>query len=135
EAAINGSRGASAASRPPIDQHTATSAATAITARTRSSPAAGFRRLMPSRSGLDLVRAVIAVAALVAVCWSIGGRLAADAPRLPLMAASIAAARGWDAAARLLWQGGLVLLAVGAADYGVQRWRLTQALRMTKREV
>src|SRR5581483_145752 len=65
----------------------------------RLSPAAGFRRLMPSRSGLDLVRAVIAVAALVAVCWSIGGRLAADAPRLPLMAASIAAARGWDAAA------------------------------------
>src|SRR5581483_868963 len=46
----------------------------------RLSPAAGFRRLMPSRSGLDLVRAVIAVAALVAVCWSIGGRLAADAP-------------------------------------------------------
>src|SRR5581483_9940217 len=66
----------------------------------RLSPAAGFRRLMPSRSGLDLVRAVIAVAALVAVCWSIGGRLA-----------------------------------VGAAHYGVQRWRLTQALRMTKREV
>ena len=37
---------------------------------------------------------------------------------------STPASAGWDAAAALLWQRGLALLALGGADYGLQRWRL-----------
>jgi len=46
-----------------------------------------------------------------------------------------AGARGWEAASRLLKQSVLVMLVVGVADYGVQKWRLTKSLMMTKQEV
>jgi len=51
------------------------------------------------------------------------------------MSTAGAAVHGWRSAVRLLWQCALALLALGAADYGVQRWRLMSSLRMSRREI
>jgi flagellar biosynthetic protein FlhB len=45
------------------------------------------------------------------------------------------AARAWAVGSRILWQAGFALLAIGALDYGIQRWRLLSSLKMTRQEV
>jgi flagellar biosynthetic protein FlhB len=101
----------------------------------RLSPVGGFKRLAPSQSWLDTVKAAVTASALAAIAWRIGTATAADSLRLPRMAPAGAAAHGWAAIDRLLWQGGFALLAVGAVDYGIQRWRLMTSLKMTKQEI
>ena len=101
----------------------------------RLSPATGFGRLAPSKAGVDTVKAVVTATAIAALSWQIGKGLAGDGERLAWASAPAAAARGWDVGLRLLWQSGLALLAVGAADYGVQRWRLWASLKMSRQEM
>jgi flagellar biosynthetic protein FlhB len=36
---------------------------------------------------------------------------------------------------RLLWRAGFALLAIGGLDFGIQKWRLTRSLKMTKQEL
>lgn len=101
----------------------------------RLSPATGIKRLAPSRSGVDTLKAIVTAAVMTTLAWRIGRGLADDAVRLVWGSAPQAAARGWLDALRLLLQTGLALLAVGGIDYGVQRWRLWSALKMTRQEL
>ena len=101
----------------------------------RLNPVNGLKRLSPAQAAPETLRACLAAVALTAIAWSIGRNLAADAVRFPWMAPSPAARRGWADTIGLLWRGGFAMLALGAGDYALQRWRVTHSLKMTKREV
>jgi flagellar biosynthetic protein FlhB len=101
----------------------------------RLSPAAGFKRLAPSRAGLDSLRALVSVVLLTAVAWNVVRELAQDAPRLVGASTPSSTARAWELLLKLLWQAAFVLLAIGAVDYLLQRYRVRSALKMTRQEV
>jgi len=101
----------------------------------RLNPANGLKRLKPSQSGIDTLKAIIAASVLGVIAWRIGSEFTLDAPRLIGAATPTTAARGWAALLKLLWQAGLALVVLGAADYFIQRWRLMGSLKMTRQEV
>jgi flagellar biosynthetic protein FlhB len=101
----------------------------------RLSPKTGFKRLAPSKAGVDTVKALIACAVLGFIAFRIARDLTADSTRLAWMTPANAADRGWAAGLRLFWQAGFALLALGAADYGIQRWRHFSSLKMTRQEL
>jgi flagellar biosynthetic protein FlhB len=101
----------------------------------RLNPVTGLSRLAPKQSGIDTLKTIISVIALVAVAWPAGRALAVDSVRFPWMSPASSAGYGWSHIVRLLWQTGFTLLVIGAADYGVQLWRHYSGLKMTKQEV
>jgi flagellar biosynthetic protein FlhB len=101
----------------------------------RLSPVNGFKKLAPSRAGLDTLKAIITASILSVLAWRVGNTLALDAGRLTWASASASANRAWGDAIRLLWQAGFALLAIGGLDFGLQKWRLHQSLKMTKQEL
>jgi flagellar biosynthetic protein FlhB len=101
----------------------------------RLSPVNGFKKLAPSRAGLDTLKAIITASMLSVLAWRVGNTLALDAGRLTWASPAASANRAWGDAIRLLWQAGFALLAIGALDFGVQKWRLHQSLKMTKQEL
>jgi flagellar biosynthetic protein FlhB len=99
------------------------------------SPAEGLKRLKPSQSGVDLLKAIIAVVALSMLAYKIGRALVDESPMFAWMAPADAALAGWARMSQLMWQVGFALLAIAAADFGMQHWRRWQSLKMTKQEV
>ena len=102
---------------------------------TKLNPANGLSRLKPSQSGLDTLKTILTVVALVILAIPIGESVAQEGARMPWMSPFGAAVQGWQAIRRLLWQAGIALLAIGAADYALQLWRHISNLKMTKQEV
>jgi flagellar biosynthetic protein FlhB len=101
----------------------------------RLNPVNGMKKLGLSTGGIDTVKMLLLVAVLGFLGYRvIAGNLAQSA-RYARLAPLDAGREGWAGAARLLEQCAAAMLAFGAADYGVQRWRLTKSLRMTKQEV
>jgi flagellar biosynthetic protein FlhB len=98
-------------------------------------PANGLKRLVPSQSGIDLVKMVLTVAVLGTIAYKITHALAIDSVRFAFMSPIGAAGAGWASAMKLLWQIGFALLVLGVADYGVQRWRLMKSIKMSTQEV
>jgi flagellar biosynthetic protein FlhB len=101
----------------------------------RLSPSHGLQRLAPKRAGIDTVKALITCAVLGTFAWRAGRDLAADSVALSWAQPEVAAGRAWAVASALFWRAGLALLAIGALDYGIQRWRLLSSLKMTRQEV
>jgi flagellar biosynthetic protein FlhB len=101
----------------------------------RLSPATGFGRFKPSKSGADVVRAILALTIVGAVTYPVVRDLLNRAPELVLLSPADAAANGWDALWRLLWRGALALAVIGAADYAWQRFTWLRDLRMSKQEL
>lgn len=101
----------------------------------RLSPRNGLQRLAPKRAGIDTLKALITCAVLATIAWRTGRSLAADSVALAWSTPDAAAGRAWAVGSRLLWQAGFALLAIGALDYGIQRWRLRSSLKMTRQEV
>jgi flagellar biosynthetic protein FlhB len=101
----------------------------------RLSPAKGLAKLKPSQSWVDTFKTILAVVVLIAIAVPIVRAMVLDGLRYPWMTPASAAASGWGAISRLLWQGSFGLLAIGAADYGLQWWRHFSGLKMTKQEV
>lgn len=101
---------------------------------TRLSPAAGFRRLAPSQSGVTLLKAVLSVTIVASLLWSLGAAALAETPRLAWMSPSGAGAEAWRWVRTLLLQGGGALLLLAAADVGWQWWRHYQSLKMSKQD-
>lgn len=100
----------------------------------RLSPAANLKKLAPSRAGLDTLKTIITAAILTVLAWRVAKTLALEATTLTWTGPVASADRGWSAGIRLLWQAGFALLAIGAVDFGLQRWRLHSSLKMTKQE-
>ena len=101
----------------------------------RLSPANGFKKLAPSRAGVDTLKAILTSCVLGVIAWRITNTLALDAWRMAWTSPIASASRGWGEGLRLLWQAGFALLAIGALDFGVQKWRLLSSLKMSKQEV
>ncbi len=101
----------------------------------RLSPATGIRRLGFKQSGVETIKVTLIVAVVGTLAWTIGRDVAFESVRFPWMAPAAAAERSWSQLTRLLWQAGLALAAIGGFDYGLQRWRHTSSLKMTRQEV
>jgi flagellar biosynthetic protein FlhB len=98
-------------------------------------PVNGFKRFGLMQSGMDTLKSMLAVAVIAWISW-----LAVDASMneglsLAWMSPMEAARTGWAQAESLMWKvaWGLAFLALG--DYGLQKYRLKESLRMTKQEV
>lgn len=102
---------------------------------TRLSPVNGFKKLAPSKAGLDLVKTLLVATIVGAVAWSAIHTVVADAGTLALSHPSTAAAIGWEHVRGFLMRAVIAMLALAGADVGLQKWRHLQSLKMTKQEV
>jgi flagellar biosynthetic protein FlhB len=101
----------------------------------RLSPANGLSRLTFSRGGVELLRACLFGAAIVAVAASLIASVVPAASQLAWLEPVEAGRQGWAWAGRLLWQVALATLTLALLDVGVERWRMMTSLKMTKQEV
>lgn len=101
----------------------------------RLNPATGFKRLAPSQAGLNLVKTIIAAAVVGTVAWGAISSLLQEAPRFALLDPVSSGLAGWAHTVAFLKQAAIALLALAAADFGLQKYRTGQSLKMTKQEV
>jgi len=101
----------------------------------KMSPVNGLRRLGFSQSGLNTVKAIVISIAIVALAYQGITAAIANSPGLARLGPLSAAATGWNDSLALLRRLSILLLVFAVADYGLQRWRFTKSVRMTKREV
>jgi flagellar biosynthesis protein FlhB len=102
---------------------------------TRLSPVNGMKKLAPSKAGLDLIKTVIAVAALGTVAWQAVGGLLEDAQHMALSHPMTTAGIGWGHVRAFLTRAVITMLVLACADFGLQKWRHVKQLKMTKQEV
>ncbi len=101
----------------------------------RLSPANGIKRLGWTQAGFELLRSTLAVIVVGFLGYRGIMALFADAPKLAGMNAAQAAAVAWDHVWRFLWRAGIAMATLGILDYGLQRYKLMNQLKMTKQEV
>jgi flagellar biosynthetic protein FlhB len=101
----------------------------------RLNPGAGLKRLVPSQSGLDLVKTIVGVTVISMVAVHLVREVVQDTPRVAWMSPKAAAVEGWFRLRTLLWLSGFWLVALAGADFGLQFWRQRSSLKMTKQEV
>jgi flagellar biosynthesis protein FlhB len=101
----------------------------------RLNPSSGMKRFAFSQSGVETLKALATFVAISYFTWSAVERLMAQAPELAWLPPETAAFRTWEHAEALLWRAACTLAVLALGDYGVQRYRLTKSLRMTKQEV
>src|SRR5262245_6152818 len=101
----------------------------------RLNPSNGFSKLMPKTAGPELLKSVIGMAMLGAVCYLVVRQSFNQAPLLTAMTPGAAITTGWSFFSRLLWRASLALVVFGAADYALQRWRWYSGVKMTRQEV
>jgi flagellar biosynthetic protein FlhB len=101
----------------------------------RLSPSSGLSRLLPRQALPELLKALIGLTALGAVCYAVVHEAFGRVPYLVAMTPASAIRAGWDEMSRLLWRASLALLVLGGADYGVQRWHWYSKIKMTRQEV
>jgi flagellar biosynthetic protein FlhB len=101
----------------------------------RLNPVTGFKRFGVMQSGMDTLKTFVSVAMIAWVAWLIVDAVMNQGLSLVWMSPLDAARTGWAHAESLMWKAawGLAFLAMG--DYALQRYRLTQSLKMTKQEV
>ena len=101
----------------------------------RLSPASGMKRFSPSQGGVELLRSALGLIVIVLIGSDIAWDMTNRAPQLVSMTPMEAARDGWLRVWSLLWRAGLALLALGALDFAVQRYKWMSSLKMTKQEV
>jgi flagellar biosynthetic protein FlhB len=101
----------------------------------RLSPAKGIQQFKLTRSGLDTLKTMTIVAAIVWLTWTPVRDLMADGPRMAWMSVEGSAYLGWTYLERALWRVALLLGVLALVDYGIQRYRMMSSLKMTKQEV
>lgn len=101
----------------------------------RLSPAKGLQRLGFSGAGLMSVKVFLALGAVGTVAGLEVWNALRVAQGLGTISAVAAGEMSWASIDRLLKRSLLALALVAAVDYGLQRWRFTRSLRMSKQEV
>jgi flagellar biosynthetic protein FlhB len=101
----------------------------------RLNPATGIKRLGLKLGGLDLLRTLVAATVVGVLCYQAITLLVRTSASLAGMAPAVAALEGWRAADGLLRRTAVALVAIAFADYGIQKWRFTNSLKMSKEEV
>ncbi|MFN5166190.1 MAG: flagellar biosynthesis protein FlhB [Pseudomonadota bacterium] len=101
----------------------------------RMNPAAGFKRLLSTRSVVTLAQLLLKTAIVGAAVTLVCLRIVPDAIRVILADANAAlAVAGSGLMHLMLWCGGLFVL-LGAADLTYQRWQFLRDQRMTLQEL
>lgn len=119
-----------------VSQHGLVFAKEALTIKfDRLSPANGIKRLGWSQAGFELIRSTIAVTVISVIGYKAVLAIFDQAPRLVGLMPAQAAAAAWDHVWRFLWRSGLAMALLGILDYGMQRYKLMNQLKMTKQEV
>jgi flagellar biosynthetic protein FlhB len=98
-------------------------------------PASGIKQFGLKRGGVQTLKAIVIVGAVLYLAYPFVMRMALDAQHLVLVSPVSAASEGWDAMRGLLWKSVLLFAAMGAADFLWQKRQWTENLRMTKQEV
>ena len=101
----------------------------------RLNPAAGLKRLLPSQAGINLVKTLIAASVVGFVAWLAVQGVITEAPRFALLAPEASSVSAWHNIFAFLKRAAIALLALAAADFALQKYRMTQSLLMTKQEV
>ncbi len=101
----------------------------------RLSPANGIKRLGWSQAGFELIRSTLAVIVIAVIGYKAVVALFDQASLLSGISPVQSAAAAWDHIWRFLWRSGIAMAALGILDYGMQRYRLMNQLKMTKQEV
>lgn len=101
----------------------------------RMSPAAGFRKLSPLQAGPELFKALVGMLVVGVVAWVVVRSFFEEAPILMGMMPAEWARVAWDRLWTLLWYSSLALVALAAADYGLQYYRWYSQLKMTRQQV
>jgi len=102
---------------------------------TRLSPASGFARLKPIQAMPELGKALFGIAAVGTVAYLLVAEFYLLAPGLMGMSPVESARVAWDRLWSLLWRVSLTLIALAAADFGIQYWRWYSQLKMTRQEL
>lgn len=101
----------------------------------RLNPVTGMKKLGLREGGLNTVKMLVAVSTLVTIGVHVVMTHLADAIRLGRLDYFEAVAVGWGSADRVLKQSALALVVIALLDYGMQRWKFLQSMKMTKQEV
>jgi flagellar biosynthesis protein FlhB len=98
-------------------------------------PVNGLKRLGISTGGIDTVKMLVLVSVVTILAYQVVRASLVDAARFTRMSPFDSGLAGWAHVEQLLRRAVIAMLAVAAADYGLQRWRLMKSLKMTKQEV
>ncbi len=101
----------------------------------RLNPSSGLKRLAPSQAGLNLVKTLVAATIVGSVAWLSVRSAIDEAPRLALLAPVASGMTAWEHTVTLLKRSAITLVALAVADFGLQKWRTGQSLKMTRQEV
>jgi flagellar biosynthetic protein FlhB len=101
----------------------------------RLSPAHGMKRFGLMQTGVETLKTIISVTVISYLSWRIVEAVMADAVRMAWQTPLGAAVLAWEYADSLLWRVAWGLGILAMFDYGVQKYRHTSALKMTKQEV
>jgi len=101
----------------------------------RLNPANNFKRFGVSQSGLDTLKTLVSVAVITWLAWLSVNTIVAQGIRLVWITPGASAAIAWREVESLLWRVAWALGALALADYGLQRFRFMQSMKMTKQEV
>jgi len=101
----------------------------------RVNPLRGIVRLVSMHALIDLVRSLLKVAILAAICWSFAKGVWVLVLSLSQFGLPIGLSKAAGLLNTLLLRTGGALAVLAVLDYGVQRWQFERSLRMTKQEV
>jgi flagellar biosynthetic protein FlhB len=101
----------------------------------RLNPINGFKQFTPAKAGIDTLKMVVVVSAIVWLSWTPVHALMADGSRMAWMTPVASAHLGWSYVESTLWRIAILLGVLALGDYGIQRYRLMSSLKMTKQEI
>jgi flagellar biosynthetic protein FlhB len=101
----------------------------------RLNPANNVKRLGISQSGVDTLKTFLSVGVIAWLSWSTVEAVVTQGVRLAWLTPQASAAIAWQQVESLLWRVAWALGALALADYGLQRFRFMQSMKMTKQEV
>jgi flagellar biosynthetic protein FlhB len=102
---------------------------------TALSPANNIKRFGITQSGADTLKAIICVTCIAWLTWSTVRGIVLDSLGLAWMTPGASAAIGWERTESLLWRVAIALSVLALGDYGLQRYRFMESMKMTKQEV
>lgn len=99
------------------------------------SPMAGLKKLAPMKAGPDLVRTLFALIGMVWVGYGVIQMLFSEVQTLGRTPLPESAGLAWTATITFFKRSLIVLSVLAGADYGLQKFRFMQSMKMTKQEV
>ncbi|HWQ33606.1 MAG TPA: flagellar biosynthesis protein FlhB [Blastocatellia bacterium] len=101
----------------------------------RFNPVENFKRVFNGNSTVELIKQILKLGCIGAVCYSVVAPAIAQAPAL----VGAPAGETLRALGSIVWQtgwrAGAAMVAVAALDYGWKLWQHEKSLRMTKQEI